>query len=153
MGAMSGPELQTVLNQLGSSLAIIFLSGHGDIPLTVRAMRGGAINFLTKPVDGNELLENVQAGLLESERLSIRAEVSHSAASRIASLTEREREVMVLLIEGLSNKEIARRLDFSHRTVEIHKARILLKTGAKSLVDLTYIAESARLLSDNKKAK
>lgn len=145
MGAMSGPELHAVLNQMGSPLAIIYLTGHGDIPLTVRAMKEGAINFLTKPVNGAELLECVQTALLESKRRCAHTEVVHTAAALVAGLTEREREVMTLAVEGLPNKEIARRLGISHRTVEIHKARLMHKTDATTLLDLARIAEAAGL--------
>jgi FixJ family two-component response regulator len=111
----------------------------------VRAIKAGAVDFLTKPVTGVALLASVQAALLESGRLNIQAEANQTATARVACLTEREREVMVLAVEGLPNKEIARRLGISHRTVEIHKARIMHKTGADTLLDLARIAEASGL--------
>ena len=142
MGRMSGPDLHAELTRRGCRLAIIYLTGHGDIPLTVRAMKAGAVNFLTKPVNGAELLQSIRMALRESERLSSQIAANLSAAAQIASLTEREREVMALAVEGMHNKEIARRLGISHRTVEIHKARIMHKTGANTLLDLARIAEA-----------
>jgi FixJ family two-component response regulator len=94
---------------------------------------------------GTALLESVRAALAESAKLSSQVEATLSAATRLASLTERERDVMLLAIQGLANKEIARRLDISHRTVEVHKARIMQKTGAETLVDLAKLAEAGGL--------
>ena len=145
MPGINGLQLQEELSKRGVALPVIFLTGHGDIPLSVRAIKAGAFDFLTKPVTGAALLESVKAALLEGERLSKQVEANQTAATRVASLTDREREVMVLAVEGLSNKEIARRLGISHRTVEIHKARIMHKTGVDSLLDLVRIAEACGL--------
>ena len=145
MPGMDGMQLQSELSKRGIALPVIFLTGHGDIPLSVRAIKMGALDFLTKPVTGSALMQSVQAALLESERLGSQSELIQNAAARIASLTEREREVMVLAVEGLPNKEIARRLGISHRTVEIHKARIMQKTGADTLLDLARIADTGGL--------
>lgn len=145
MPGMDGLQLQDELTRRKLLLPIIFLTGHGDIPLSVRAIKAGAVDFLTKPVTGAALLESVQAALLESERLSTQAEENQTAAERVANLTEREREVMALAVDGMPNKEIARCLGISHRTVEIHKARIMRKTGAETLLDLARIAEAGGL--------
>lgn len=145
MPSMDGMQLQAELSRRGIVLPVIFLTGHGDIRMSVRAIKAGAVDFLTKPVTGTALLESVQAALLEGERLNTQAELNESAAARVACLTEREREVMVLATEGLPNKEIARRLGISHRTVEIHKARIMHKTGSDTLLDLARIAEAVGL--------
>jgi len=142
MPGMSGLQLQEELSKRGIALPVIFLTGHGDIPLSVRAIKAGAVDFLTKPATGAALLESVKAALLEGDRLSRQVEANQTAAARVGSLTDREREVMVLAVEGLPNKEIARRLGISHRTVEIHKARIMHKTGVDSLLDLVRIAEA-----------
>lgn len=147
MPGMDGMRLQEELSKRGALLPVIFLTGHGNIPLSVRAIKAGAVDFLTKPVTGAALLESVRAALLESARLDTQAEANQTAASRISSLTERERQVMVLAVEGLPNKEIARRLGISHRTVEIHKARIMHKTGADTLLDLARLAEASGLRS------
>lgn len=148
MRAMSGPELHAVLNQIGCPLAIIYLTGHGSIPLTVQSIKAGAVNFLTKPVNGTELLECIRAALLESTQMGLRIQAKTTAANHIASLTEREREVMVLMADGKTNKEIARHLGISHRTVEIHKARIMHKTGVNNLVDLIHLVEIGKQAPD-----
>lgn len=143
MPGMDGLQLQAELSKRGNVLPIIFLTGHGEIPLSVRAIKAGAVDFLTKPVTGTILRERVEAALSECDTLSSRAELNRTAAARVSCLTGREKEVMALAIEGLSNKEIARRLMISHRTVEIHKARIMYKTGAVNLLDLARIAEAS----------
>lgn len=145
MPGMDGLPLQAELTRRGIPMPVIFLTGYGDIPMSVRAIKAGAVDFLTKPVTGNALLESVQAALLESERLGTQSEQNQTAAARIASLTQREREVMVLAVNGLANKEIARHLGISHRTVEIHKARIMHKTGADTVLELARIAEAGGL--------
>lgn len=147
MPGMDGMQLQAELARRGIPLPVIFLTGHGTVPMTVRAIKAGAVDFLTKPVTASALIESVQAALVESERLSQQSEASQTAAMRIASLTEREREVMLLAVDGLPNKEIARRLGISHRTVEIHKARVMTKTGADTVLDLARIAEASGVRS------
>lgn len=145
MPGMDGMRLQDELSARGILLPVIFLTGHGDIPMSVRAIKAGAVDFLTKPVSGAALLESVGAALRESERLNTQAQANHTASTRVANLTEREREVMALAVDGLPNKEIARRLGISHRTVEIHKARVMHKTGAETVLDLARIAEACGL--------
>jgi FixJ family two-component response regulator len=143
MPGLDGMQLQAELARRGLALPVIFLTGHGDIPMSVRAIKAGAVDFLTKPVTGAALLESVRAALLESEKLRRQAAASKTASSRVASLTEREHQVMLLAVDGLLNKEIARQLGISHRTVEIHKARIMLKTGAETLLDLARLVEAS----------
>jgi FixJ family two-component response regulator len=145
MPGMDGIQLQAELTRRGLALPIIFLTSYGDIPLSVRAIKAGAVDFLTKPITCALLLESIHAAFRASERLTSQAEANHTAAARVASLTEREHDVLLLAIEGLPNKEIARRLGISHRTVEIHKARIMHKTGADTLLDLARIAEASGL--------
>lgn len=145
MPRMDGMQLQAELTTRGIQLPIIFLTGHGDIPMSVRAIKAGAVDFLTKPVTGEALLKSVRAALIECERLYRQADTTQDAVSRVARLTERERGVMVLAVAGLHNKEIAQRLGISHRTVEIHRARIMHKTGVDTLLDLARIAEASGL--------
>lgn len=138
MDRMSGTELQEELNRRGSRLPVIFLTAHGDIPMTVRAMKAGAADFLTKPVNGAELLDRVQAVLArDGEALQQR--------ERLAQLTSREHEILLLVIAGQANKEIARRLGISHRTVEIHRSHILQKTGVANMLELAQLAASCGL--------
>lgn len=143
MPGMDGLQLQAELSRRGVLLPLIFLTGHGDIPHCKRAIKAGAFDFLTKPVTADELLHSVRGALLESVRTNAVAETIQTAKACIESLSERERQVMDLIIEGLVNKEIARRLNISHRTVEIHKARIKQKTGADTVLDLARIAAAA----------
>jgi FixJ family two-component response regulator len=140
MPGMDGPALQEALIQRGVQLPVIFLSGKGTIPVTVRTMKAGAMDFLTKPVDGSVLLASVQKALKQGLLLQKQAEAFQSTALRLAALTEREREVMKLAVEGLTSKEIAQHLGISYRTVEIHRAHVMHKTGASNLLELARIA-------------
>ena len=140
MPGMDGPTLQEELTRRGFLLPVLFLSGYGTIPVTVRAIKAGAINFLTKPVDGAVLLTHVREALKQDMLLQKKAQTQQSLSSRLAALTEREREIMALAVAGYTNKEIALRLVISHRTVEIHRARILQKTGASNLLELARIS-------------
>lgn len=145
MPAMSGPELQDELSRRNISLPIIFLTAHGDIPTTVRAIKGGAVDFLTKPIDGAVLLQRIREAFGQSARTQEQKAANSSWRERFDALTEREREVMALAAAGHPNKEIARRLGISHRTVEIHRARVMRKLGAANLIELSRIAEACGL--------
>jgi len=146
MPVMDGMQLQDELCQRNILLPIVFLTGHGDIPLSVKAVKAGAVDFLTKPVTRENLLASVRSAILESRRLIAQLENGQDAKLRLTDLTEREREVMALAVAGSPNKEIARRLGISHRTVEIHKSKIMHKTGAINLLDLARIANEGGLL-------
>ena len=139
---MDGMQLLAELSKRGLPLPIVFLTGHGDIPTSVRAIKAGAFDFIAKPVAASVLLASIQAALDESERLSRQVGRVQGASALLAGLTEREREVLHLAVEGLANKLIARKLGISHRTVEIHKARIMHKTGAASVLDLAHLVEA-----------
>ncbi|QDX81064.1 hypothetical protein B9N43_07280 [Denitratisoma sp. DHT3] len=137
---MNGPALQEELSRRDIHLPIIFLSGQGDISTAVRVIKAGADDFLVKPIDGKVLLERVQMAL-EHCRQEKQAEAERRECAKIlATLTEREQEVLSLAIVGKSNKEIGRHLAISYRTVETHRSHILLKTGARSLLELARIA-------------
>lgn len=140
MPDMDGPTLHEKLIRRGLGLPVIFLSGHGTIPLTVRTIKAGAMDFLTKPVDGSVLLSHVKTALEKYARLPKQVDSHHSIHARLATLTEREREVLKLAISGHASKEIAKTLGISHRTVEIHRAHVLHKTGASNILELAYIA-------------
>lgn len=145
MPEMDGLQLQKELIRQHKILPIIFLTAYGDIPMTVSAVKAGAMDFLTKPVTREKLLASVYAAIREDEdKLAVQRDVQ-KAKYLLDSLTGREREVMVLAIAGLPNKEIARRLNISHRTVEIHKSNIMHKTGAINLLDLASIAREGGL--------
>lgn len=144
MPGMDGLALQGELAKLGNPIPIVFLTGHGEIPISVRAMKMGAVDFLPKPITCSALLESVAAALLESDKRRELLKAKTTAAAHLGSLTGREREVAELTVAGLSSKEIGRRLDISHRTVEIHRARIMKKTGADQLIDLMHLIETAK---------
>lgn len=135
MPDMKGPELQAELNRRGCHLPIIFLTAHGDIPTTVKAIKAGAVDFLTKPADGAVLLDRVRAALARSTQLS----------GALSNLTEREHEVMLHMAAGRSSKEIARSLEISYRTVELYRSRILQKMKAHSVLELADIVRALGL--------
>lgn len=145
MSGMDGMQLQEKLSDSKCMMPIIFLTGHGDIPMSVRAIKAGAIDFLTKPITLEKLLPSVQSALLENEKLIEANKHNQDALSRLESLTKREYEVMMLAIQGCHNKEIATRLGISFRTVEIHRSNIMHKTGAINLLDLARIAYESGL--------
>jgi FixJ family two-component response regulator len=137
----SGLEFQRSLGESNIHLPIIFISGYGDIPMSVRAMRSGAIEFLTKPLREQELLDAVQAGI---ERDRVRRQEAHRVAElqeRLISLTARERDVLALVITGRPNKQIADQLKLSEATVKVHRSQIMRKMQAKSLVDLVRMVD------------
>lgn len=143
MPGMSGLELQQALAERAARLPIIMISGHGNVPVAVEAMRLGALDFFEKPFDVDRLIERVRECLtLESERR--RDEDRHeNAAQSIATLTPREREVFDLLVQGAMNKTVAARLKISVRTVEVHRANIMSKLEAANVSDLVRLALEA----------
>jgi len=141
MPGMSGLELQDEMRKRGSALPVIIVTGHGDIGMAVRAMKNGAADFIEKPFNGQVLLDAVHRALAQAAAPAASAVVSTERdrevlERRIASLSPREREVMALVAEGLPNKSVATRLDLSTRTVEVHRAKVMEKMGARSLAEL-----------------
>ena len=140
MPGMSGLELQGELNARGAMLPIIFITGHGDVPMAVEAMQRGAMDFLQKPFRDQDLLDRITEALAKDragrELLGNRERIR----ARVAGLTPREREVMALVTQGKANKVIAADLDLSQRTVEIHRAHVMEKMGANSLAHLVRMA-------------
>lgn len=147
MPGMDGMQLQEVLSKRNMHLPVIFLTGHGDIPMSVQAMKAGAMDFLTKPVTRDKLLAAVRLAIQKSEITKAENTNHQEALSRLADLTDRERDVMLLAIQGHPNKDIARKLGISHRTVEIHKSKIMHKTGATNLLDLARIVHEGEASS------
>jgi RNA polymerase sigma factor (sigma-70 family) len=136
MPGLGGLELQEKLNEQGNGLPIIFITGHGDVPMAVGAMQKGAVDFIQKPFRDQELLERIAEALkADEQRRSARAEKAE-VSSRIEKLTNRERQVLDLVVTGKPNKVIAYELGVSQRTVEIHRARVMEKMQARSLADL-----------------
>lgn len=136
MPGIGGLELQNRLIDLGSTLPIIFITAHGDVPMAVEAIQKGAFDFIQKPFRHTDLLDRVQGALkAEAERRTEREKRS-DVSERIGRLTRREREVMDLVVTGKANKVIAHELGVSQRTVEIHRARVMTKMDAQSLADL-----------------
>ena len=139
----NGLQLQQALQAQGSSLPIIFLTGRGDIAASVRAMKLGAADFLTKPVDADELIAAVDAALERNrEQRADRAE-KHLVASRLAALTAREREVFELIAQGRLNKQIAAECGTVEKTIKFHRANLMRKLGVRTVADLVRLAERA----------
>jgi FixJ family two-component response regulator len=140
MPGMTGRQVQAALKDRGWNIPILFLTGHGDIPMAVRAVQNGAVDFLEKPVHGAVLLERVHRALtLDRNRREAQAH-AHAVRQRHARLSPREQEIMALVVAGRSNKEIARQLGLSHRTVEVHRTHIMDKMGAANLAELVSMA-------------
>ncbi|WP_432514727.1 response regulator transcription factor [Kineococcus sp. SYSU DK001] len=136
MPRLSGFEVQARLAERGSSMPVIFVSAHGDIPMSVRALRGGAVEFLEKPYDAQQLLDSVQLALRASRSRLDEAAREEGLRARLLQLSEREVEVLDLVIEGLPSKNIATRLGISVKTVDVHRTRIREKTNAESITVL-----------------
>lgn len=136
MAGMSGVELHSELLARHFRLPVIFVSGHGDIPMAVSAMKNGAFDFLTKPFSQQELLDRINAALRTHDRLAEEHFSEQDLTSKHEKLTPREAEVMGCVTQGLPNKVIASKMDISQRTVEIHRANVMEKMEAESLADL-----------------
>jgi len=144
MPGMSGLELQQELNRRQMALPLIFITGHGDVPMAVGAMKLGAMDFLTKPFRDQELLDRVDAALGRARAEFDRQQRTLEVRARYESLTPRETEVMAMVVKGSANKVIAMDLGVSQRTVELHRARVMQKMGVRSLAELVRLAESLK---------
>jgi two-component system, LuxR family, response regulator FixJ len=144
MPEIDGLQLQGRLAALGIRLPVIVMTGHGDVPAAVRAMKAGAMDFLEKPFQDEQLLGAIARALASKGRALEAAASSTEAAQRIAVLTPREREVLDLLVTGKSNKEMAKILGTSPRTIDVHRARVFQKLEAGTLPDLVHLVLAAR---------
>lgn len=140
MPELDGLGLQRRLNARGLRLPVIVMTGHGDVPIAVEALKAGAADFLEKPFDDEQLLAAVRNALAAGERIHHEAAAVAAIARRLASLTPRERDVLGKLVAGLPNKTIAYDLGCSPRTVEVHRARVMEKMGSRSLAELVRMA-------------
>jgi FixJ family two-component response regulator len=137
----SGLDFQQTLRELGIRLPVIFITGHGDIPISVRAMKSGAIEFLTKPINEQQLLDAVHAAI-ELDRANRQDNaLTKELRARFDSLTPREREIMSLIVSGKLNKQIGFQVGLSEMTVKVHRSHVMQKMQAKSLVDLVRMAD------------
>ncbi len=137
----SGLELQRQLAEAGVEIPIIFITGHADVPMTVRAMKAGAVEFLTKPFRGQELLDAVQDAIAKDRKAAVDRAQTAEIRSRYDSLTPREKEVFNLVAAGLLNKQIGGELGTSELTIKTHRGRVMDKMGAESLADLVRMSE------------
>ena len=143
MPEMTGPELQEQLSGAEYSIPIIFLSAHGDVPTAARAMKKGAVDFLTKPVDKDDLLEAIQVSFAKDSEIRNQLAESSSVKELCETLTAREHEVMTYVITGMLNKQIAAELAISEETVKIHRGRLMHKLGVVSVAELVRLCEKA----------
>ncbi len=141
MPGLSGMDLQRELTQSGIHIPIIFITGHGDIPMSVRAMKAGAVEFLTKPFRGRNLLDAVRAAIERDRSACKERSETGELRERYGQLTPREREVMALVAVGLLNKQVASELATTERTIKFHRAHIMQKMHAESLPDLVRMVE------------
>ncbi len=140
---MDGIDLLGKLFGMGSKLRMVMISGHGDVPLAVKAMKAGAVDFIEKPYSDQVILDCVRYNLAESERETDKAPLSENVTLRLEQLTLREHDVLEAVVSGQPNKAIAYQLGISRRTVEIHRARVMVKMEARSLSHLVRLALAA----------
>jgi FixJ family two-component response regulator len=139
---LSGLDFQAELAKADTHLPIIFISGYGDIPMTVRAMKGGAVEFLTKPFRDQDLLDAVQLALQRDRDRRIRESAVLQTRARFEALTPREQEVLSLVTAGLMNKQVASELGVAEITAKVHRSNVMRKMGARSLADLVRMADA-----------
>jgi FixJ family two-component response regulator len=144
MPGMSGLELQRELAERSIDLQVVILTGHGNVPVAVQAMKAGAVDFIEKPFNNELLLDRIQTAVAQSLRSDIEREKHGKTLRRLDTLTPRERQVFALVVTGETNKSIAHRLKISEKTVEIHRANVMRKMRARSLASLVHMAVSLK---------
>jgi FixJ family two-component response regulator len=150
---LSGLDLQKRMAEVGLEIPIVFLTGHGDIPASVQAMKAGAVQFLTKPVDEKELLQAIKEAVERDRRARQQHVETSELRGRYESLTAREQEVMQQVISGMLNKQIAAELNITEDTVKFHRGHIMRKMRADSLADLVRMAKDLAIPSDKRSAQ
>jgi FixJ family two-component response regulator len=145
MPGSSGLELQTALGEAQRTMPIIFITGHGNVPASVRAMKGGALDFLQKPFDDQELLDGVQRALAQSRQARAESAERTVVQRCVDTLTTRERQVLCLVVMGKLNKQIATELGAAEKTIKVHRGRVMKKMRAESVADLVRMAQKVNL--------
>ena len=140
MAHMSGPALQEKLLAMGATMPIVFISGHGDIPIAIKAIKAGAVDFVQKPYRDQQLLDSINEALQRDASARAAFKAHDGFAERLATLTDRERQVMTLVVKGSSSKAVAKSLGISYRTVEVHRGHILEKLGVGTIPELIHLA-------------
>jgi FixJ family two-component response regulator len=147
MPGLSGMDLQEELNKADYCMPIIFITGHGDIPMSVQAMKKGAVDFLPKPFDDNALIDALRKAIEKHTAVKAARDETRAILEQIGQLTPREFEILRYLITGMLNKQIAFKLGIAEKTVKIHRARVFDKLGARSIADLVRMAQKAEIKS------
>ncbi len=142
MPEMNGPELQAELDKTQNCLPIIFLSAHGDVPITAQAMKNGAVDFLTKPVDGTALIKAIDVSIEKNRIIRVKKGERVAINEKLNTLSPREYEVMTYVITGMLNKQIAADMNISEETVKIHRGRVMHKLGILSIAKLVRLCET-----------
>jgi FixJ family two-component response regulator len=143
MPGLTGLELQEMLTAAGRRMSIVFLTGHVDVPMSVRAMKGGAVDLLTKPVDNKDLLAAIERAVAKDVKLSGTEARVTGIQERVKTLTPRETEVFALVVTGMLNKQIASELGVGEKTIKVHRARVMTKMRAGSVAELVRLADQA----------